>query len=443
MRFLALITIAALSCAATPVIGAELHKTERKLVESVDRNVPDGLALLEQAVNVNSGTMNFAGVRQVGALFRPRFEKLGFSVHWMDGVTWGRAGHLIASRLAKQRGPRVLLIGHLDTVFEPDSPFQRFERRSDSTAAGPGTIDMKGGIVIMLLALQALNETHALDRMTVTVVLTGDEEKPGAPLDLARRDLLDAARQADVAIGFEDGDGDPGTAVTARRGSSSWMLRVAGRPAHSSQIFREDVGSGAVFEAARILAAFHDSLRGEPMLTFNPGLVVGGTQVQLDTSRVRGTAAGKTNVIAESTLVTGDLRTLSLEQRTHAQQRMRAITASHLPHTTASLEFTDGYPPLARSEGNLRLLGALDRASRDLGLGPVGEDDPMRAGAADISFTAGLTPMAIDGVGLMGDGGHTVLETADLRTLASQAKRIALLLHRLAHEQERTPDAAR
>jgi glutamate carboxypeptidase len=412
--------------------GGSLSASERRAIAGVDRRVPEALALLERAVNVNSGTLNFEGVRRVGALFREPFTRLGFEVRWVDGGAFGRAGHLIAVRPGKSAGPWVLLIGHLDTVFEPDHPFQRFERTSDSTARGPGVIDMKGGIVVMLMALQALAESGGLDRMNVTVVLTGDEEKAGTPLELARRDLLDAARGANVAIGFEDGDGDPHHAVVARRGTTEWALRVAGTPAHSSQIFRDDIGSGAVFEAARILSAFHDSLRGEPYLTFNPGLVLGGTRVVLDSSRVRGTASGKTNVIAESTIVVGDLRTLTLEQRDRVKQTMRRLAAAHLPHTSASLVFDDGYPPLARADGNRRLLAMYDQASRDLGLGPVTEVDPMRAGAADISFTAGLVPMALDGIGLRGDGGHTAAETANLKTLPHQAKRVALTLLRLA-----------
>jgi glutamate carboxypeptidase len=385
-------------------------------------------------VNINSGTMNLAGVRRVGDLFREPFERLGFRTRWAEGSSFGRAGHLIATHAGGGGGPRLLLIGHLDTVFEPTSPFQSFERASDSTASGPGIIDMKGGDVVMLTALGALADVGALDRMNVTVVLTGDEERAGSPLEAARRELIEAARAADVAIGFEDGAGDPRTAVIARRGSSSWTLRAHGRASHSSQIFREEVGSGAVFEAARILAAFHDSLRGEPLLTFNPGLVLGGTSVTLDPNGVQGVAAGKSNVVAESTIVAGDLRAITIAQRERAKEAMRRIVARHLPRTTATIDFDDGYPPLSPADGNRRLLEVYDRASQDLGLGPVEAVDPLRAGAADVSFTGGIVPMAIDGVGLMGEGGHTVRETADLRTLPTQSKRMAVMLLRLQRD---------
>lgn len=412
--------------------AAAIAPDEARAAAAVDAGVPDALRLLETTVNVNSGTMNFEGVRRVADLFAPEFERLGFTTRWVDGAAWNRAGHLIAERPGKGAGPHVLLIGHLDTVFEADSPFQRYEALGDSTVHGPGTSDMKGGDVVMLLALGALREAGALDRFSFTVMLSGDEEKAGDPIELARRDLRDAADRADVAIGFEDGDDDPRTAVIARRGAISWRLCTSGRPSHSSQIFRENVGSGAIYEAARILAAFHDSLRGEPFLTLNPGLILGGTTVDYDREHNRGSAFGKTNVVAESTWVAGDLRTLSLEQLERAKSRMQAIAALHAPLTGAVLTFDEGYPPLAPTEGNRKLLAIFDGASRDLGFGPVAAVDPAKAGAADISFTAGRVQMAMDGVGLMGSGGHTVEETGDLRTLPIQAKRVAVTLLRLA-----------
>jgi glutamate carboxypeptidase len=427
-----IVTLAAVLFTTVPdARAAGLTPLERKLVTAVDAHGRESLGLLERAVNINSGTLDTSGVAAVARLFEPELARLGFTTRWVNGAAWQRAGHLIATRAGRPGAPRVLLIGHLDTVFERDSPFQRFERTSDTTATGPGVIDMKGGDVVMLLALRALADAKALDRVTVTVFLCGDEEKNGKPLSLARADLVAAARTADVAIGFEDGDGDPRHVMIARRGASEWTLRVAGTPSHSSQIFTDEVGDGAVFEMARVLAAFHDSLAGEPYLTFNPGLVVGGTTVDLDAGGARGTAAGKNNVVAESTIVTGDLRTLTREQRERAKEVMRRIVAASPPHTSGSIVFDDGYPPFAPSDGNRRLLGLADRVSRDLGLGPLEPVDPARAGAADVAFTDGITPMAIDALGMKGDGGHTVREWALLGSLPMQAKRVAVLLARL------------
>ena len=420
-----------LALAPLPAAASGLSPLERKLTVSVDRHLPESLALLERAVNVNSGTMNFAGVRAVGALFAPEFEALGFHIRWVDGAGWGRAGHLIAER--GSRGPKVVLVGHLDTVFELDSPFQRFRKLDDSTATGPGVIDMKGGDVIMLLALRALRENGLLDQVRVAVVMTGDEEKSGAPLAAARADLLSAAEGAAAAIGFEDGDGDPSHVVVARRGASGWQLRVRGKAAHSSLLFSDDVGMGAIYEAAHLLEQFRDSLGHEPFLTLNPGMMVGGTSISHDPAAGRGAAFGKANIIAESTLVVGDLRTLTVEQRTHAQATMRRLADNASPHTVADVAFEDGYPPLGPNDGNRRLLAMVDQASRDLGFGPLEPVDPAHAGAADVSFLGGRVPMVIDAMGLKGSGGHTVQETARLNTLAWQAKRTAVLLARFAN----------
>jgi glutamate carboxypeptidase len=414
---------------AGPATGASLSDTELKLAEVIDSRQAKAMELLQQAVEINSGSMNFEGVEQVGQLFATAFEDLDFEVSWVDGAEFGRAGHLVARHHGQ--GPHLLLIGHLDTVFEADSPFQNFERVGAERAKGPGITDMKGGNVIIVEALAALKEVGALADLQITVVMTGDEESSGSPLSEARRVLLEAADDADVALGFEDGDGNPETAVIARRGYTGWRLTVSGTPAHSSLIFREEVGDGAAFETARILDGFRRELAGERYLTFNPGIALVGTRVAYDDAHSSGDAFGKANVIAEHGVVTGDLRTLAMDQLASAKARMQDIVTRHLPGTSAEIEFTDGYPPLAPTEGNRHLLSLYDQASRDLGFGEVSAVDPSAAGAADISFTAGRVVMALDGLGLMGEGGHTVGETADLATLPSQAKRAAVLMYRL------------
>ncbi len=411
-----------------------LSGVEREIVRYIDSNTDRATALLERVVNINSGSLNAEGVREVGRVFREEFDDLGFTSRWEDGAAFNRAGHLISTREGdgESDGLHFLLIGHLDTVFEPDSPFQAYKQLTDSTASGPGISDMKGGDVIIVEALRALRAVGALDRMTVTVVLIGDEESSGRPLDLARKALREAAEAADIAIAFENGDDRSDTAVIARRGFTGWKLEVKARAAHSSLIFREEIGYGAINETARILNSFVQELTGEQYLTFNPGVIVGGTTVDYDASRSRGNAFGKTNVIAEYTTVEGDLRTISLEQRESAKARMTEIVARHLPHTTATIIFADSYPPMAPSEGNRRLLAHLDQTSRDLGFGGVTAVDPGAAGAADVSFTTGLVEMALDGFGLLGDGAHTVDETVNLRMLPFQTKRTAVLMSRLA-----------
>jgi glutamate carboxypeptidase len=415
---------------AVPVVAhAQLSAPERSIASAVDRRSAESIALLKRLVDINSGTMNFPGVRAVGDALRTEFDALGFTTRWMDGAAFNRAGHLVAEHPGP--GPKILLIGHLDTVFEPTSPFQKFEMRADSMAGGPGIIDMKGGNVIIVAALKALKDAGALAGLNITVVFDGDEEAEGKPTSLSRAALVGAAQGAAVAIGFEDGPGDPALGVIARRSATTWKLTTKGLAGHASQIFRDDLGAGAVNEAARIISEFYQKLAGEQYLAFSAGMIVGGSGTTIDSTLTNGTARGKTNVIAEQVVVTGDMRTISPEQLSRTQAAMRAIVARHLPHTDAAIEFLDGYPPMAPTDGNRRLLSLFDKASQDLGLGAVAPVDPSRAGAADVAFIAHLVPMVIDGVGLSGHDDHSDKETADLRKLSVQAKRAAVLLHRL------------
>lgn len=426
-----LAALAAISCCVSAV-AAPRDAKEKALVGYVNAGEQASIALLEQIVNVNSGTMNFAGVRKVGELLRPRFEALGFKVTWVDGQPFGRAGHLVATRTG--RGQHVLLIGHLDTVFEPSHPLQRWERVDANIVRGPGISDMKGGIIVGLAALDALRQAKLLDNLQLTVVLHGDEESSGRPLDLARRDLIDAAKAADIAIGLENAANDPKTAVTARRSSTGWVVKVKAKSAHSSQIFADNVGAGAAYELARILNGFYEQVRGEDFVTFNPGLVASSTQLDYKPEPLSAAVSGKNNIIAPEAVASGDLRTLTVQQLEDTRAKMRKVVAANLPQTSAEIEFTDSYPPMAPTDGNRKLLSLYDAVSRDLGFGPVTEVNPRNAGAADISFAADHVDMAIDGLGLLGGGSHTPEEFADLRTFKIQTQRLAVLLYRLGNK---------
>lgn len=411
---------------------AQNTKVERQIVKSVDKHTKASEELLKKSLNINSGTMNFAGVREVGMLFKSELDKLGFKTQLTSGDAYGRAGHLIATREGK-KGPKFLLIGHLDTVFELDSPFQEYTMLNDSIIKGPGVADMKGGDVIIILAMQALKDAGALDDMSIEIIMTGDEEKSGEPLELSKKELIDAAKRADIALGFENADNNPKTIVVSRRGSADWQLKVTGIPAHSSQIFTENIGAGSIYETSRILNEFYQQLSKEENLTFNPGFILGGTTTQLNDDITGGTAFGKSNVVSQQTIVHGDLRAFSLEQLQKAKKTMLEIVANNYPNTKAELTFNEGaYPPLGLTDGNLKLLDYYSRTSIDLGFGKIEPVNPRNAGAADISFTSGYVSMAIDGLGLKGGSGdHTVNETANLKLLPVQAKITAVLMHRL------------
>lgn len=417
--------------AAAADVRAELDPVEAAVAAWVDERGPEIEALIETLVNINSGTMNHAGVREVGAILGEQLDELGFDTEWIDlPARLNRAGHLRAEHDGGH-GRKVLLIGHLDTVFERDDEFQTFVREGD-WAHGPGTDDMKSGDVIILYALQALAAQGMLDGTRIVVFYTGDEESPGHPLEDARRDLIEAGKWADVALGFEDGarEDDKEWVTVSRRGSSTWRLEVTGEQAHSSQIFSEQVGAGAIFEAARILSAFYETVRGEDNLTFNAGAILGGTDVVYDSEQTRGESFGKTNVVPRRVVVHGGIRTLTSEQLDRARVKMRAIVADSLPLTQASIAFTDGYPPMAPTEGNRRLAKVLSDINVDLGGEPMPELEPSKRGAADISFVAPYAD-GLDGLGAYGAGGHSPEERLDLKSVAVAVKRAAILLYRL------------
>jgi glutamate carboxypeptidase len=417
--------------AAAPAASSSLDPTERRVVDAAGAGNDAALALLERLVNVNSGTMNHEGVRAVGRILGGELEALGFRTHWVDmPAGMDRAGHLFAERQGS-RGKRVLLIGHLDTVFEADSPFQTF-RREGNVAMGPGTEDMKGGDVVILAALKALQAAGALDGATIVVAMMGDEENAGLPLSISRRELIEAARNSDAALEFEGlaRDGGRDAATLARRSVTDWTLQVSGKTAHSSGIFGHDVGYGAVFEMARILEGFRRELAGEAHLTLNPALALGGTHVSHDAPHDRGAADGKTNVIAPVAVASGDVRTLSNEQFQEARRRMEAIVARHLPETSAGLTFKEGYPAMSPTPGNRALLGRLNEVCRALGVPEMMALDPDLRGAGDSSFVAPVVP-TLAGLGVHGSGGHTPEERIDLDTLPLQTKRAALLVYRL------------
>lgn len=401
------------------------------MADYIDSRKTAAMSLLEKSVNINSGTMNFSGVRKVADQLMPEFEALGFDVWFEDGAAFNRAGHLIA-RIEGGKGPKMLLIGHLDTVFEPGSPFQTFTRVDDKHIKGPGVADMKGGNIIMLEALRALHAAGKVSSMNIMVVMTGDEELSGRPLALSKKALIDGAKWADISLGFENGDGNPATANVSRRGSVDWVLTVKGTPAHSSQVFKPTVGAGAIYEASRILTSFYDKLRSEQLLTFNPGRIMGGTEVLHDKLNNSGSTFGKNNVVAEHAIVTGDIRAVSQEQLVRVQHKMQAIVKQSLPKTSAVIEFGEGYPPLSPKPGNHELLGIYSKVSQDLGQGSVTAVNPLNAGAADVSFTSEYVDMALDGLGMSGSGGHTVNETALVSALPAQAKRAAILMFRLS-----------
>jgi len=411
------------------VNAQKLSKLEQKVLDKIDQNSNEAILLLEKVVNINSGSLNKVGVKKVGDIFASEFEKIGFTPNWIDmPEEVKRAGHLFCEiNTGKVNGKKLLLIGHLDTVFEEDSEFQVFKREANMVY-GPGVDDMKGGNIIILYALKSLYEVGALKNTQIIVAFTGDEESAGDPISISRKDLIDAAKRSDIALGFESATG-LNYATVARRSSGSWILKTEGVRSHSSGIFSKNVGAGAIFEMSRILNAFYNELP-EQNLTFNPSTIVGGTTVEYDKMLSKGTAFGKNNIVPQTAIVQGDIRCLTNEQIENTVSKMKAIVENHLPNTNASISFSLKYPPMKPTPGNYAVLKVLDGVSQDMGQGAVEAFDPGKRGAGDISFVADNVD-GLDGLGTMGNGSHTPKENMDLTHFNDLTKRAAILIYRL------------
>lgn len=311
-----------------------------------------------------------------------------------------RANTLVARHPGTQ-GQRILLIGHLDTVFTVDSPFQSFSRHGD-IAKGPGVIDDKGGDIVILYALKALAEAKLLSDRDITVILTGDEEDSG---------------------------------TIARRGISQWKIWTEGQESHSADIFHRNNGAGAIYELTRILEMIRSKLHREKYLTFNPGLITGGTLIKQLPNHTALTVTGKENVIAKTAFAAGDMRFLTDSQKQQAEILIKKTISHHLPVTHASITFEPGIPSMPPSRGNLALLQKYSEVSQALGQGVIKPIDPSLRGADDISYIAAYVASALSGLGPSGNNAHSVQETLNIPSLTTQTQRAAILIYRLTQKK--------
>lgn len=413
-------------------VQAQLSQDEKNIVEYIKKHFGESEELLIESVNINSGTLNVDGVKKVGSVYRRELDKLGFSTEWVSlPDSLRRAGHLVATRKGNQ-GKRLFLIGHLDTVFELDMAFSPYTKLNDSTATGQGVNDMKGGNVVIISALKALHSLDLLDNTQIIAYFTGDEESSGSPHDVARKDFIERAKMSDIALGFEGAQG-LNTVAVARRGIGGWVLNVEAKTGHSAGIFSQSAGHGAIFEAARIINEFREQLKDEKYLTFNPGLMSGGSEIKIDNANAKLEAIGKTNIISPAAYVAGDLRFISEAQRDLAREKMTAITAQSLNGTKSSIRFTNGLPAMEPTAGNYRLVSYLDKITRDMGIGATLAGDPGARGAGDISDIAKYVD-CLDGLGASGSGAHKPGEVINLKELPLLIQRAALMIYRLSRD---------
>ena len=291
--------------------------------------------------------------------------------------------------------------------------------------------------MIMLYSLKAMQAAGTLEGTNVTVFRTGDEENAGEPLTVSRGAFIEAGKASEAAIEFEGGSRSNGRdfATIARRSAFTWRLKTTGVEGHSSGIFTERAGSGAIYEISRILAAFESQLK-EPDLTYNVGVIVGGSNVTFDPIKNTGTAIRKSNIIASSAYATGDIRTVSDNQLKSVRERTKSIVAKHLPQADAEIAFEDKYPSMAATDGNKALLKVLNGVNLDLNMEAMEALLPSKRGAGDVSFVAPYVD-SISGFGSLGGGAHAPGETVDLSRQSLQTKRTALFLYRLTRSATR------
>ena len=280
----------------------------------------------------------------------------------------------------------------------------------------------------MIAALKALHKLGLLNDVNISVYFTGDEENAGEPRSISRGDFIERAKQHDIALAFEAAAG-MNTVATARRGASEWTLEVEGRQAHSSGIFG-NAGYGAIYEASRIINTFREKLSNEQYLTFNPALFIGGSEVNYNVELQKGDASGKTNIISPKTVVIGDLRFLSEQQKEKARGTMREIVSQHLAGSKATIHFKDGIPSMPPTPGNEALVKVVNGVSMSLGYGEVKAGDPGSRGAGDISYIAEYLD-CLDGLGASGKGSHAPGEIINLKEYPKLIKRASLLIYKL------------
>ena len=340
-----LVALASLSC---PLSAAPRDAKEKALVAHVNAQRAElDLALLEQIVNVNSGTMNFAGVRKVADMLRPRFEALGFKVHL--GRRRAVRPRRPPGRERPGRGQHVLLIGHLDTVFEPNHPFQRFERVDAQHRARPGHVRHEGRHHRRPRRARRAREAEAARSSAASRWSCMAMKKTRARRSTSRAAISSKPPRRRTSRSVWR------TPRTIRRPPSprvaaprAGVVRCKAKSAHSSQIFTDEVGAGAVYELAphpqRLLSG--SARRRVRDVQSRPGRQQHAARISTE-NRCARDASGKDNIVAPVAVASGDLRTLTVQQLEDTRAKMRKIVAANLPQTSAEITFTDSYPPMA------------------------------------------------------------------------------------------------
>jgi glutamate carboxypeptidase len=376
----------------------------RALRDIAERRYAGFVSDLERMVNVDCGSFTPEGVNEIADLCEARFASGGWKVERLrhepvEGRS--RLGDMVIGRLEGTGRTRVLMIGHMDTVFDLGTVAERPFRVDGDRATGPGVSDMKGGLLTGFFAIEALQEAGFDGHGRITYICNPDEEI-GSPWS---RDVIrEEAGEADVALVLE-GARENGDVVSARKGVSDYVIEITGRAAHAG--VEPERGRSAILEAAHKTVALQELNGRWPGVTVNVGVVHGGT---------------RPNVVAERCLLHVDVRAPSEDGLVAAETEVERIAGSHTVADVAS-QVTAGkwHRPMEKKEGGARLAALATEVARELGFAL---EDASTGGASDANTTSAAGVPTLDGLGPVGGDDHGPREWIDL---TSVVPRIALL----------------
>lgn len=380
-------------------------------VERAEQIMDDYLEDLKNIVNIDSGTFTKAGIDRVGAYLQERFQAFGFSTRFDTQEEYG--DHLVATHTGKsQHGPRIVLIGHIDTVFPEGEvgrrPFSISQRDGTRIATGPGVLDMKSGVLIGMYALRLLIEGQEANYSSVTFICNSDEEI-GSPS--SRPLIQELARQADAVLVLEPGRAKE-TIVSSRKGCGQYRVEVHGVPAHAG--VEPDRGRNAILEL---------SYQVQKMQALN-GTIAGAT---LSVGIIRG--GDRTNVVPDYAYFDMDVRTIDQASHKALEAAMRQVTYQNkLNGTRITLSGSMLCQPFERNKRNAHLVELAKEAGSELGLKI---QDASSGGASDANTTSAMGVPTLDGLGAGGGLAHNPGEFIELDYLPTRVALAAGLLRRI------------
>jgi glutamate carboxypeptidase len=364
---------------------------------------------LASLVNVDCGSYTPSGVNRVADAVAASLAELGASVERIPHrpVEGSRQlGDLVIGRLAGS-GPRLMLIGHMDTVFEPGTAAERPFRIDGERATGPGVSDMKGGLLAGLHALVAL---RGIDRRPSVTFVANPDEEIGSPFSTEHIRTLIADHDAAMVLECARANGD---IVSARKGIADFEATITGRAAHAG--VEPEKGRSAILEAARQVLALQ-ALNGRwPSVTVNVGVIDGGT---------------RPNVVAGSCRMELDLRAATSAEFELAAAEMEGIvTRPTLTGVSATLRRAAFHPPMERTPGNARMAELAIAIAGELGFEL---HDTLTGGASDANTTTAAGLPTLDGLGPVGGDDHSADEWLDLASVVPRTTLLAALIARAA-----------